>query len=107
MVLQKINGPAFFLATGAAPLDTATVELVAGSTALLLSARQRRRWEREIHQFNNVTLPCVPHLFSKPYETVLKSDWSIARAGTIFMQNAETSPYRTASSTKSGETAFS
>jgi hypothetical protein len=41
-------------------------------------------------QFNGITFThTFRTLFSKTYEPIFKSDWGLARAGAIFIQNAE------------------
>jgi len=88
---RKSTGQLFFWPPSGANLTTATVELASQDQLLsFVGASASSAGSVKFIQFNNVTFThAYRTLFSKPYETVLKSDWSIARAGTIFMQNAE------------------
>ncbi len=88
---RKTTGQLFFWPPSGTNLGSSTVELASLDQLLQFtgSANGSATSVKYI-QLNGLTFTqAYRTLFSKPYETVLKSDWAIARAGAIFMQNAE------------------
>ncbi len=91
MVLQKTHGTAVFLSPGGHNLSTATIELasldqliiVAGTSATKIKYLTFNRLTF-MHSFRTLFSPAY-----QPYELLLRSDWGIARAGALFIQNAE------------------
>jgi hypothetical protein len=88
---RKSTGQLFFWPPAGTTLGTATIELASQDELLrFVGTSPTTANSVKYIQFNNITLThTFRTLFSKPYEMVLKSDWGIARAGTVFMQNAE------------------
>jgi hypothetical protein len=92
---RKSTGQLFFWPpagyTTPAQLAAATIELASQDELLrFVGSSASSANSVKYIQFNNIVFTHTYRtLFSKPYETVTKSDWGIARAGTIFMQNAE------------------
>ena len=88
---RKSTGQLFFWPPAGTNLATSTVELASLDQLFQFqgSALGSATSVKYI-QLNGLTFThAYRTLFSKTYETVLKSDWCIARAGAIFMQNAE------------------
>jgi hypothetical protein len=88
---RKSTGQLFFWPPAGTNLASATVELASQDECIrLVGSAAGSAGSVKYIQFNGITFThTFRTLFSKPYETVLKSDWSIARTGTVFMQNAE------------------
>jgi len=88
---RKSTGQLFFWPPAGTDLSTATIELASQDELLrFVGAAAATAGSVKFVQFNGITFThTFRTLFSKPYETVLKSDWGIARSGTVFMQNAE------------------
>jgi hypothetical protein len=88
---RKSTGQLFFWPPAGTNLSSATVELASQDELLrLVGAAAGTAGSVKYVQFSGVTFThTFRTLFSKPYETVLKSDWGIARSGSIFLQNAE------------------
>jgi hypothetical protein len=85
---SKSTGKLYFYPPAGANLGTDTVELASLDELVRIvgtSANPVRYLT-----FSGLTFTHTYRtLFSKPYERLLSGDWSIARAGTIFIQNAE------------------
>jgi hypothetical protein len=88
---RKSTGQLFFWPPNGTVLNTSTIELASQDELLrFVGTSNLSANSVKYIQFNNIVFTHTYRtLFSKPYETVLKSDWGIARAGAIFMQNAE------------------
>jgi hypothetical protein len=88
---RKSTGQLFFWPPTGTNLSTATVELASQDELLrFVGSASGTAGSVKYIQFNGIAFThTFRTLFSKPYEMVLKSDWGIARAGTVFMQNAE------------------
>jgi hypothetical protein len=88
---RKSTGQLFFWPPAGTILSTATVELASQDELLrFVGSSASSAGSVKYIQFNGITFThTFRTLFSKTYEPVLKSDWGIARAGTVFMQNAE------------------
>jgi hypothetical protein len=88
---RKSTGQLFFWPPAGTNLSTATIELASQDELLrFVGTSGTTAGSTKYIQFNGITFThTFRTLFSKPYETILKSDWALARAGTVFMQNAE------------------
>jgi hypothetical protein len=88
---RKSTGQLFFWPPAGTNLSTATIELASQDELLrFVGTSPATANSVKYIQFNNITFThTFRTLFSKPYELILQSDWGIARAGAIFMQNAE------------------
>jgi hypothetical protein len=88
---RKSTGQLFFWPPAGTNLSTATIELASQDELLrFVGTSAATAGSVKYIQFNGITLThTFRTLFSKTYEPVFASDWAIARAGTIFMQNAE------------------
>ena len=88
---RKSTGQLFFWPPAGTTLSSSTVELASLDQLLQFqgSAAGSATSVKYI-QINGLTFThAYRTLFSKTYETVLQSDWAIARAGAVFLQNAE------------------
>ncbi len=88
---RKSTGQLFFWPPSGTTLGSSTVELASLDELIQFkgSANGSATSVKYI-QLNGLTFThAYRTLFSQPYETVLKSDWAIARAGAVFLQNAE------------------
>jgi len=88
---RKSTGQLFFYPPAGTNLGTATIELASQDELLrFVGASASTAGSVKYIQFNGITFThTFRTLFSKPYELIFKSDWGIARAGAIFIQNAE------------------
>jgi hypothetical protein len=88
---RKSTGQLFFWPPAGTTLSTATIELASQDELLrFVGTAASSAGSARYIEFKGITFThTFRTLFSKPYETVLKSDWGIARSGTVFMQNAE------------------
>jgi hypothetical protein len=88
---RKSTGQLFFWPPAGTNLSTSIIELASQDELLrFVGSAAGTAGSVKYVQFNGVTLThTFRTLFSKTYEPLLKSDWCIARAGTVFMQNAE------------------
>jgi hypothetical protein len=88
---RKSTGQLFFWPPAGTNLSTATIELASQDELLrFVGSTATSANSVKFIKFAGITFThTFRTLFSKPYEPVLKSDWAIARAGTVFMQNAE------------------
>jgi len=88
---RKSTGQLFFYPPAGTTLSTATIELASQDELLrFVGSSASSATSVKYIQFNGITFThTFRTLFSKPYEPILQSDWAIARAGTVFMQNAE------------------
>ena len=88
---RKSTGQLFFWPPTGTNLSTATIELASQDELLrFIGTSNATAASVKYIQFNGVTFThAYRTLFSQTYETVLQSDWAIARAGALFMQNAE------------------
>jgi hypothetical protein len=88
---RKTTGQLFFWPPAGTNLSTSTIELASQDELLrFVGTSAGSANSVKYIQFNGITFTHTYRtLFSKTYETVTKSDWGIARAGTVFMQNAE------------------
>ncbi len=106
---RKSTGQLFFWPPSATNLNSSTVELASQDELLqFVGTSASSANSVKYIQFNGITFTHTYRtLFSKPYETVLQSDWAIARTGTIFIQNAENIVVENCLFDQVGETAFS
>jgi hypothetical protein len=88
---RKSTGQLFFWPPAGTNLSTATIELASQDELLrFVGTSAATAGSVKYIQFNGVTFThTFRTLFSVPYEFVFASDWAIARAGAIFMQDAE------------------
>jgi hypothetical protein len=88
---RKSTGQLFFWPPNGTVLNTSTIELASQDELLrFVGTSNSSANSVKYINFNNITFThTFRTLFSKPYELVFASDWGIARAGAIFMQNAE------------------
>jgi len=88
---RKSTGQLFFYPPAGTNLSTATIELASQDELLrFVGSSPATAGSVKYIEFKGITFThTFRTLFSEPYETILKSDWALARAGTIFMQNAE------------------
>ncbi len=85
---RKTTGELFFYPPSGTDLTTATVELASQDELLRFVGTSSSR--AQYITFKGVTFTHTYRtLFSKPYEPILRGDWAIARAGAVFMTNAE------------------
>jgi hypothetical protein len=86
---KKSTGQLYFFPPSGTDLSTATVELASQDELFRLVGTSTTAAVKSI-TFKGLTFTGTYRtLFSKPYETLLKGDWAIARAGAVFMSNAE------------------
>jgi len=86
---RKSTGELFFYPPTGTDLSTATIEL-ASQDELVRAVGTSATVAVKYITFKGLTFThSYRTVFSKPYEALLKGDWAIARAGTIFMNNAE------------------
>jgi hypothetical protein len=90
---RKSTGQLFFYPPAGTNLGTATIELASQDELLrLVGSSSGSASSVKYIQFNGITFThTFRTLFSpnKPYEMIFKSDWGVARAGAVFIQNAE------------------
>jgi hypothetical protein len=88
---RKSTGQLFFWPPAGTNLSAATIELASQDELLrFIGTSNATAGSVKFIQFNRITFThAFRTLFSQTYETVLMSDWGIARAGAIFLQNAE------------------
>jgi hypothetical protein len=88
---RKSTGQLFFWPPTGTNMSTATIELASQDQLLsFVGSSNSTAASVKYIQFDGVTFThAFRTLFSKPYELVLQSDWGIARAGAVFLQNAE------------------
>ena len=88
---RKSTGQLFFWPPAGTNLATSTVELASQDELLRFVGSAAGTAGSVQHiQFNGVTFThTFRTLFSQPYDSLLMSDWRIARAGAVFLQNAE------------------
>jgi hypothetical protein len=86
---RKSTGELFFYPPAGTDLSTATIELASQDELIRTVGTSATAAVKHI-TFKGLTFThSYRTLFSKPYEALLKGDWAIARAGTVFMNNAE------------------
>ncbi len=86
---RKSTGQLFFYPPAGTDLSNATIELASQDELLRVVGTSATATVQYI-TFKGLTFTGTYRtLFSKPYEPLLKGDWAIARAGTVFMTNAE------------------
>jgi hypothetical protein len=88
---RKSTGQLFFYPPAGTNLATSTIELASQDELLrFVGTSGATAASVKFIQFKGVTFTHTYRtLFSRTYETILKSDWALARAGAIFMQNSE------------------
>jgi len=88
---RKSTGQLFFWPPAGTNLSTSIIELASQDELVrFIGTSNATASSVKYIQFNGITFThAYRTLFSQPYETVLQSDWAIARAGAIFLQNAE------------------
>jgi hypothetical protein len=88
---RKSTGQLFFWPPAGTNLSTATIELASQDELLrFIGTSNTTAGSVKYIQFKGITFThTFRTLFSQTYETVLMSDWAVARAGAIFLQNAE------------------
>jgi hypothetical protein len=88
---RKSTGQLFFYPPAGTTLASATIELASQDVLLnFLGSSASSANSVKYIGFKGITFThAYRTLFSKPYEPVLRSDWCIARAGAVFIQNAE------------------
>lgn len=85
---RKSTGQLYFYPPAGANLNTATVELASLDELIRIVGTGASKVG--YLTFNRLTFThAYRTLFSKPYEFLLRGDWAVARAGAVFMQNAE------------------
>jgi len=85
---RKSTGQLFFWPPAGANLSTARIELASQDELIRIvgTATDRVKYV----QFNGFTITHTYRtLFSQPYVPLLQGDWAIARAGAVYMENAE------------------
>jgi hypothetical protein len=86
---KKSTGQLYFYPPSGTDLTSATIELASQDELLRVVGTSATETVQHL-TFKGLTFTGTYRtLFSKPYETLLKGDWGIARAGTVFMTNAE------------------
>jgi hypothetical protein len=86
---KKSTGQLYFYPPSGTDLGTATIELASQDELLRVVGTSATATVQYL-TFKGLTFTGTYRtLFSKTYETLLKGDWAIARAGTVFMTNAE------------------
>jgi hypothetical protein len=88
---RKSTGQLFFYPPAGTNLATAVIELASQDELFrFVGSAANTAGSVKYIQFKGITFTHTYRtLFSKTYEPIFQSDWGIARAGTIFMQNAE------------------
>jgi hypothetical protein len=88
---RKSTGQLFFWPPAGANLSTATIELASQDELIrFVGSSASSASSVKYIQFDGITFThAYRTLFSQPYEEIFASDWAVARAGAIFMQNAE------------------
>jgi hypothetical protein len=85
---RRSTGQLYFYPPDGTNLSTATIELASRDELIRIIGTATNRVK--YLQVKGLTFTHTYRtLFSKPYELILQSDWGLARAGTVFMQNAE------------------
>ncbi len=86
---RKSTGQLFFWPPAGTNLSSATIEFASQDELIRLVGTDSNSTVQYI-TFNGLTFTHTYRtLFSKPYESILRSDWHVARAGCIFMENAD------------------
>lgn len=86
---KKSTGQLYFYPPSGTDLSSATIELASQDELFRVVGTSATAPVRYL-TFKGLTFTGTYRtLFSKPYETLLKGDWAIARAGAVFMNNAE------------------
>jgi hypothetical protein len=85
---RKSTGQLYFYPPAGANLKTARIELASQDELIRIVGTAA---EKVVGiDFKNLTFTHTYRtLFSKPYEPILRSDWHIARAGSVYMENTE------------------
>jgi len=88
---RKSTGQLFFWPPAGTNLSGATIELASQDELLrFVGSSAATDGSVKYIQFDGITFTHTYRtLFSQTYEPIFASDWAIARAGAIFMQNAE------------------
>ncbi len=85
---RKSTGQLFFYPPAGANLEAAKIELASQDELIRVVGTATEKVSGIV--FRNLTFAHTYRtLFSKPYEPILRSDWHIARAGAVYMENAE------------------
>ena len=86
---KKSTGQLYFWPPSGTDLSTATIELASQDELFRVVGTSATATVQYL-TFQGLTFTGTYRtLFSKPYELLLQGDWGIARAGTVFMNNAE------------------
>ena len=85
---RKSTGQLFFYPPAGTNLKTATIELASQDQRISVTGTSTARVS--YINFNGLTFThTFRTLFSKPYESLLRGDWTIARAGAVYIENSE------------------